>query len=73
MRIDAAQHSRFSHEWHPGGGQIFRTVPYPFHMNDISSFALEGYNRRGHEEALRDEFDQLYEEGANRRRLMLMR
>jgi peptidoglycan/xylan/chitin deacetylase (PgdA/CDA1 family) len=53
-------------------GKDFVTVPYTFHMNDISSFPFEGYNPQGYEQALRDEFDQLYEEGASRRRLMLI-
>ncbi len=49
----------------------FVTVPYTFHMNDISSFPFEGYNPMAYEQALKDEFDQLYEEGATRRRLMV--
>jgi hypothetical protein len=32
----------------PVRGRYFVTVPYTFDINDISSFALEGYNRRGH-------------------------
>lgn len=56
----------------PVHGKDFVTVPYTFHMNDISSFPFEGYNPAGYEQALRDEFDQLYEEGATRRRLMLI-
>ena len=56
----------------PVNGQDFVTVPYTFHMNDISSFPFEGYNPQAYEQALRDEFDQLYEEGASRRRLMLI-
>jgi peptidoglycan/xylan/chitin deacetylase (PgdA/CDA1 family) len=56
----------------PVNGKDFVTVPYTFHMNDISSFPFEGYNPQGYEQALRDEFDQLYEEGASRRRLMLI-
>jgi peptidoglycan/xylan/chitin deacetylase (PgdA/CDA1 family) len=53
-------------------GRDFVTVPYTFHMNDISSYPFDGYNPQGYEQALRDEFDQLYEEGASRRRLMLI-
>jgi len=41
-------------------------------MNDISSFPFEGYNPMAYEQALKDEFDQLYEEGATRRRMMLI-
>jgi peptidoglycan/xylan/chitin deacetylase (PgdA/CDA1 family) len=56
----------------PVKGKDFVTVPYTFHMNDISSFPFEGYNPMAYELALKDEFDQLYEEGATRRRLMLI-
>jgi hypothetical protein len=56
----------------PVKGKDFVIVPYTFHMNDISSYPFEGYNPQGYEQALRDEFDQLYEEGASRRRLMLI-
>lgn len=50
----------------------FVTVPYTFHMNDISSFPFEGWNPIAYEQALKDEFDQLYEEGATRRRMMVV-
>lgn len=56
----------------PVKGKDFVTVPYTFHMNDISSYPFEGYSPQAYEQALRDEFDQLYEEGASRRRLMLI-
>jgi peptidoglycan/xylan/chitin deacetylase (PgdA/CDA1 family) len=56
----------------PVKGKDFVTVPYTFHMNDISSFPFEGYNPMAYEQALKDEFDQLYEEGATRRRMMLV-
>jgi peptidoglycan/xylan/chitin deacetylase (PgdA/CDA1 family) len=56
----------------PVKGKDFVTVPYTFHMNDISSFPFEGYNPMAYEQALKDEFHQLYEEGATRRRLMLI-
>ncbi len=56
----------------PVKGKDFVTVPYTFHMNDISSFPFEGYNPMAYEQALKDEFDQLYEEGATRRRMMLI-
>jgi hypothetical protein len=42
-------------------------------MNDISSSSpFENFNPGDYEQALKDEFDQLYEEGAGRRRLMLV-
>ena len=50
----------------------FVTVPYTFHVNDIVSFPFEGWNPSAYEQALRDEFDQLYEEGAERRRMMVV-
>lgn len=56
----------------PVNGKDFVTVPYTFNMNDISSFPLEGFNPLAYEQALKDEFDQLYEEGATRRRMMLV-
>jgi hypothetical protein len=49
----------------------FVTVPYTFHMNNIVSFPFEGWNPAAYEQALKDEFDQLYEEGAHRRRMMV--
>ena len=56
----------------PLKGGDFVTVPYTFHMNDIVSFPFEGWNPAAYEQALRDEFDQLYEEGAHRRRMMVI-
>lgn len=56
----------------PVKGKDFVTVPYTFHMNDISSFPFEMYNPMAYEQALKDEFDQLYEEGAKRRRMMVV-
>lgn len=56
----------------PVKGKDFVTVPYTFHLNDISAYPFEGYNPMAYEQALRDEFDQLYEEGAKRRRMMLV-
>jgi peptidoglycan/xylan/chitin deacetylase (PgdA/CDA1 family) len=56
----------------PVRGRDFLTVPYTFHMNDIVSFPFEGWNPAAYEQALRDEFDQLYEEGAQRRRMMVI-
>ena len=53
-------------------GGDFVTVPYTFHMNDIVSFPFDGWNPAAYEQALKDEFDQLYEEGAQRRRMMVV-
>jgi peptidoglycan/xylan/chitin deacetylase (PgdA/CDA1 family) len=55
----------------PLRGKDFVTVPYTFHMNDIVSFPFEGWNPQAYEQALKDEFDQLYEEAAVRRRMMV--
>jgi peptidoglycan/xylan/chitin deacetylase (PgdA/CDA1 family) len=56
----------------PVRGRDFVTVPYTFHMNDIVSYPFSGWNPQAYEQALRDEFDQLYDEGANRRRMMVI-
>jgi peptidoglycan/xylan/chitin deacetylase (PgdA/CDA1 family) len=56
----------------PIRGRDFVTVPYTLHMNDIVSFPFSGWNPAGYEQALKDEFDQLYEEGAHRRRMMVI-
>jgi peptidoglycan/xylan/chitin deacetylase (PgdA/CDA1 family) len=56
----------------PVRGRDFVTVPYTFHMNDIVAFPFTGWNPTAYEQALRDEFDQLYEEGAKRRRMMVI-
>jgi peptidoglycan/xylan/chitin deacetylase (PgdA/CDA1 family) len=53
-------------------GGDFVTVPYTLHMNDIASFTFVGWNPAAYEQALKDEFDQLYEEGAYRRRMMVV-
>lgn len=55
----------------PVRGRDFAMVPYTLHMNDFL-FPFQGYDPQGHEQALRDEFDQLYEEAATRRRLMVI-
>src|SRR5258708_30958097 len=41
-------------------------------MNDIVAFPFTGWNPAAYELALRDEFDQLYEEGEHRRRMMVI-
>jgi peptidoglycan/xylan/chitin deacetylase (PgdA/CDA1 family) len=53
------------------GGDLV-TVPYTFHMNDIVSFPFQDWNPAAYEQALKDEFDQLYEEGAKGRRMMVV-
>jgi peptidoglycan/xylan/chitin deacetylase (PgdA/CDA1 family) len=52
----------------PGGP--FVTVPYTVHMNDIASFDFTSFSPADYEQQLHDEFEQLYEEGATRRRMM---
>src|SRR5229473_7812553 len=56
----------------PLKGGEFVTVPYTFHLNDIVSFPFVGWDAAAYEQALRDEFDQLYEEGSHRRRMMVV-
>src|SRR6266478_5978133 len=56
----------------PVRGRDFVTVPYTSHFNDIVSFPFVGWNAAAYEQALRDEFDQLYEEGRHRRRMMVV-
>lgn len=51
-------------------GEPFVTVPYTVHLNDIVSFDFPGFSPADYEQQLRDEFEQLYEEGATRRRMM---
>jgi peptidoglycan/xylan/chitin deacetylase (PgdA/CDA1 family) len=53
-------------------GNPFATVPYTFHLNDISSFNFPGFNPAAYEQQLYDEFDQLYAEAATRRRMMVI-
>ncbi|MEV0040309.1 polysaccharide deacetylase family protein [Streptomyces sp. NPDC050804] len=52
-------------------GKPFCTVPYTLHLNDIASFDFAGFNPAAYEQQMVDEFEQLYEEGAHRRRLMV--
>ena len=51
-------------------GGPFVTVPYTVHMNDLASFDFAGFSPDDYERQLKDEFDQLYQEGAARRRMM---
>lgn len=53
-------------------GKPFVSVPYTIHMNDIVAYDFTGFSPADYEQQLRDEFDQLYEEGASRRRMMLI-
>jgi peptidoglycan/xylan/chitin deacetylase (PgdA/CDA1 family) len=55
----------------PVRGRDFAMVPYTLHMNDMS-FPFQGYDASAHEQALRDEFDQLYDEALARRRMMVI-
>jgi peptidoglycan/xylan/chitin deacetylase (PgdA/CDA1 family) len=56
----------------PLRGRDFVIVPYTMHMNDIVSYPFQGWNPEAYEQGLRDEFDQLYEEGSRRRRVMVV-
>ena len=47
-------------------------MPYTVHLNDIASFDFPGFNPAAYEQQVIDEFDQLYEEGGRRRRLMVI-
>ncbi len=47
-------------------------VPRILDLNDISSFDFPGFNPAAYEQQMIDEFDQLYAEGAARRRLMVI-
>jgi peptidoglycan/xylan/chitin deacetylase (PgdA/CDA1 family) len=53
-------------------GQPFATVPYTVLLNDIASFDFPGFNPAAYEQQMTDEFDQLYAEGAQRRRMMVI-
>lgn len=55
----------------PSRGRDFAMVPYTIHLNDMN-YPFQGYNPHAHEQALRDEFDQLYEEAGTRRRMMVI-
>lgn len=53
-------------------GKPFVSVPYTVHLNDIVAYDWQGFSPAAYEQQLRDEFDQLYEEGAHRRRMMVV-
>ncbi len=54
----------------PVRGKPFVVVPYTLRCNDIGRFSSQGMTGAGFEQELKDEFDVLYAEGANRRRMM---
>lgn len=53
-------------------GQPLVTVLYTVHLNDIVSFDFPHYAPSERLQVLKDEFDQLYAEGAHRRRMMVV-
>jgi peptidoglycan/xylan/chitin deacetylase (PgdA/CDA1 family) len=53
-------------------GEPFATVPYSVHLNDIASFDFPSFSPTDYEQQLIDEFEQLYDEGATRRRMMVI-
>ena len=54
----------------PVRGQDFAVVPYTVTLNDIIQFEGYKFTTTEYERQLKDEFDQLYEESAQRRRIM---
>ena len=54
----------------PVRGKDFVVVPYTINLNDIVQFERYNFDTQGFEQQLYDEFDQLYEEAATRRRMM---
>jgi peptidoglycan/xylan/chitin deacetylase (PgdA/CDA1 family) len=48
------------------------TVPYSVNLNDFQNAFPGRFNPTSYEQVLKDQFDQLYEEGAKRRRMMLI-
>jgi peptidoglycan/xylan/chitin deacetylase (PgdA/CDA1 family) len=54
----------------PVGGRDFAVVPYSLTLNDIIQFESYHFSSQAFEQQLKDEFDQLYEEAAVRRRMM---
>ncbi len=54
----------------PVRGKDFVVVPYTINLNDIVQFERYNFDIQGFEQQLYDEFDQLYEEAARRRRMM---
>ncbi|MEH6523526.1 polysaccharide deacetylase family protein [Sulfitobacter sp.] len=54
----------------PVRGKPFMVVPYTLRCNDIARFSSQGMTGAGFEQELKAEFDVLYAEGADRRRMM---
>lgn len=54
----------------PVRGKDFAVVPYSLTLNDIIQHEFYNFPSLAFEEQLKDEFDQLYEEAATRRRMM---
>jgi hypothetical protein len=57
----------------PASGSDFMNVHHSFQVNEILSLPFEGWDAAAYQQALRAEFDQLSEEGANRRRMLVLR
>jgi peptidoglycan/xylan/chitin deacetylase (PgdA/CDA1 family) len=53
-------------------GQPFVTVPYSLHLNDLTCYELQGFSTMDYLQLLKDEFDVLYAEGRDRRRMMVV-
>lgn len=53
-------------------GRPFATVPYTAHLNDIVSYNFAGFDPAAYEQQVMDEFDQLYDEGARKRRVLVL-
>lgn len=53
-------------------GQPFVTIPYSLHLNDLVCYELEGFSTLDYLHLLKDEFDVLYDEGGERRRMMVV-
>jgi peptidoglycan/xylan/chitin deacetylase (PgdA/CDA1 family) len=53
-------------------GRPFASVPYTVHLNDIVSYDFPQFHPAAYEQQLIDEFEQLYKEGATRRRMMVI-
>ena len=54
----------------PVKGRDFVVVPYTINLNDIIQFERYNFGTPAFEQQLYDEFDQLYEEALQRRRMM---
>lgn len=47
-------------------------MPYTVHLSDIVAYGHVGFSPAAYEQQLKDEFDQLYEEGEHCRRMMVV-